>query len=69
LVNDYPLEIGLYLVASGASCDAIDAMHKAGITVCYKTVENYRKKVVAAHLENIRKYFAEKEPIYTLLRP
>ncbi|CAG8759005.1 15722_t:CDS:1, partial [Racocetra persica] len=53
LVNDYPLEIGLYLVASGAFCDAIDAMHKADIIVCYKTVKNYRKKVVAAHPENI----------------
>ncbi|CAG8466311.1 10348_t:CDS:2 [Racocetra persica] len=79
LVNNYLLEIRLYLVASGASCDAIDAMHKAGIIVCYKTIENYRKKVVAAHSENIQKYFAEKcnsvpsylfceEPIYTLLR-
>ncbi|CAG8520385.1 8038_t:CDS:1 [Cetraspora pellucida] len=27
LVNNYPLEIGLYLAASGASCDAIDTMH------------------------------------------
>ncbi|RIB11947.1 hypothetical protein C2G38_2202093 [Gigaspora rosea] len=33
LVNNYPLEIGLYLVASGASCDAINALHNAGITI------------------------------------
>ncbi|PKY51768.1 hypothetical protein RhiirA4_469003 [Rhizophagus irregularis] len=32
-VNHYLLEIGLYLVASGASCDAINTMHNAGISV------------------------------------
>ena len=42
-VNNYPLEVGLYLAASGASCDAINTMHNAGISVCYKTVENYKK--------------------------
>jgi hypothetical protein len=59
-VNQYPLEIGLYLTASGASCDAINTMHNAGISVCYKTVENYKKKIANAHPENIRKYFTEK---------
>ncbi|CAG8777717.1 7344_t:CDS:2, partial [Funneliformis caledonium] len=59
-VNQYPLEIGLYLTASGASCDAINTMHNAGISVCYKTVENYKKKIANVHPENIRKYFTEK---------
>jgi hypothetical protein len=55
--NNYPLEIGLYLSASGVSCDAIDTMHNAGISVCYKTVDNYKKNIANAHPENIRKYF------------
>lgn len=57
--NNYPLEIGLYLSASGVSCDAINTMHNAGISVCYKTVDNYKKKIANAHPENIRKYFTE----------
>ena len=63
-VNHYPLEIGLYLAASGALYDAINTMHNAGISVCYKTVENYKKKIANAHPENIRKYFTEKVNIF-----
>ncbi len=63
-VNHYPLKIGLYLAASGASCDAINIMHNTGISVCYKTVKNYKKKIANTHLENIRKYFTEKVNIF-----
>ncbi|CAG8633124.1 6142_t:CDS:2, partial [Racocetra persica] len=63
-VNSYSLEIGLYLAASGASCDAIDMMHKAGLSVCYKTVENYRKKLANMHSKNIQEYFADKSKPY-----
>jgi len=52
-VNYYPLEIGIYLAASGALCNAINIMHNASISVCYKTVENYKKKIVNAYSENI----------------
>ncbi len=48
---------------SGVSYDAINTMHNADISVYYKTVENYKKKIANVHLENIQKYFAEKVSI------
>ncbi|CAG8453849.1 4382_t:CDS:2 [Scutellospora calospora] len=45
LVNNYHLEIGLYLVVSDALYDTINIIHNTDISVCYKTVDNYRKKI------------------------
>ncbi|CAG8725101.1 3634_t:CDS:2 [Cetraspora pellucida] len=34
-VNNFLLEIDLYLVASSMSYEAIDTLHKAGLSFCY----------------------------------
>ncbi|CAG8578901.1 3772_t:CDS:1, partial [Scutellospora calospora] len=60
LVNNYFLEIGLYLLALDASYNTINTFNNADILVCYKTINNYRKKIANAYLANIQKYFAEK---------
>ena len=52
---------------SGTSCDAINIMHNASISVYYKTIKNYKKKIINAHPENIQKYFAKKVSKLTLL--
>jgi len=44
-------------VVSGALYDAIDTIYNADISVCYKTVKNYKKKIANAYL---KKHFAEK---------
>ena len=44
-VNQYKLEVGLYLMASGATWDAIDTMSSLGYSTCAKTVDNFRKKI------------------------
>jgi hypothetical protein len=59
-VNEYKLYIGLYLAAKGTCWEAIYTMAGVGISVCAKTIENYRKKIVNEHRVNIRKYFQEK---------
>jgi hypothetical protein len=58
-VNDYKLYVGLYLAAKGTCWEAIDTMASAGISVCAKTVENYRKKIAKEHPIKLRKYFCE----------
>ncbi|CAG8672293.1 6160_t:CDS:2, partial [Cetraspora pellucida] len=62
-------KIGLYLAASGTSCNAINTMHKADMLVCYKTVDNYRKKIVSEYPKNIQNYFIEKLPTSKHLIP
>jgi hypothetical protein len=58
-VNDFKLEVGLYLLASGTSKTAIDTMHSIGFSSCYQTVNNYMRKIVNAHPRKIREYFSE----------
>jgi hypothetical protein len=57
--NSLKLEIGLYLSSSGASAECIDVMARLGISVSYKTVERYKKKITKDHLNKINKYFGE----------
>jgi len=38
-------------------------MHNASISVCYKIVKNYKKKIANTYPENIWKYFAKKKKI------
>ena len=40
-VNQHKLEVGLYLMASGATWEAINMMSTLGYSVCAKTVEEY----------------------------
>ena len=58
-VNDFKLEVGLYLSASGASRTAIDTMNSIGVSSCYATVNNYKRKLVNEHPVKIRRFFSE----------
>lgn len=57
--NSIKLDVGLYLVAAGASCTAIDTLSKMGITTSYKTIENYKKELASAHSQKINEYLNE----------
>lgn len=56
-INSIKLDIGLYLVAAGTSCTAIDTLSKVGITTTYKTIENYKKQLANNHPIKINEYF------------
>ncbi|GES81508.1 hypothetical protein GLOIN_2v1872628 [Rhizophagus clarus] len=58
-VNDFKLEVGLYLSASGATRAAIDTMNGIGFSACYTTVNNFKRKLVNEHPINIRKFFSK----------
>ncbi|CAG8765002.1 11726_t:CDS:2, partial [Cetraspora pellucida] len=55
--NELKIEIGLYLLASGCSSSAIDILSNLGISACYKTIDDYKKKVTKEHLTKISTYF------------
>ncbi|RIB15013.1 hypothetical protein C2G38_2193431 [Gigaspora rosea] len=42
--NELKIEIGLYLLASGCNSSAIDTLANLGISACYKTIDDYKKK-------------------------
>lgn len=58
-VNDFKLEIGLYLSASGATRIAIDTMNSIGFSACYLTVNNFKRKLANEHPLKIRKFLSE----------
>ncbi|RIB19812.1 hypothetical protein C2G38_2180856 [Gigaspora rosea] len=58
-VNQYKLEVELYLMASGATWESVNKKAKLGYSACANTVEAYRKQVKKEHLAKIEKYFLE----------
>lgn len=58
-VNDFKLEVGLYLSASGATRTAIDTMNSIGFSACYTTINNFKRKLANEHPLKIRKFFSE----------
>ncbi|RIB21730.1 hypothetical protein C2G38_2140536 [Gigaspora rosea] len=56
-VNQYKLEVGLYLMASGATWDAVDTMSKLGYSVCANTVKSFRKKVQRQYVIKLEEHF------------
>ncbi|RIB12412.1 hypothetical protein C2G38_2200725 [Gigaspora rosea] len=58
-VNQHKLEVGLYLMASGATWEAVDMMSSLGYSACAKTVDTYRKKIRNEHSVKIINYFLE----------
>jgi len=58
-VNDFKLEVGLYLSALGATRTAIDTMNSIGFSACYTTINNFKRKLANEHLLKIRKFFSE----------
>lgn len=63
-VNSFELEVGLYLSASGTSSAAIDTLHNLGVSVCSKTINNYKKKLVQDHFQNIQNFFTNNGVIF-----
>ena len=57
--NDLKLEIGLYLSSSGATRTAIDTMNNIGLSACYITVNNFKRKLANEHPLKIRDFFKE----------
>ncbi|RHZ87974.1 hypothetical protein Glove_27g73 [Diversispora epigaea] len=56
-VNQHKLEVCLYLMASGATWEAIDTISSLGYSACAKTIEEYQKKIQKEHIINIENYF------------
>ncbi|RIB27239.1 hypothetical protein C2G38_2161153 [Gigaspora rosea] len=48
-VNNFKLELTLYLAESGETCDAINALSSAEVSVTHQTVYNYKKKIADEH--------------------
>ncbi|CAB4382681.1 unnamed protein product [Rhizophagus irregularis] len=59
-VNQFKTEVGLYLVASGATWEAIDIISSIGYSACAKTVMDYQKKIQLNHIIKIEDHFLEK---------
>jgi hypothetical protein len=57
--NDLKLEIRLYLSASGTTRTAIDTMNSIGLSACYTTVNNFKRKLANEHPLKIREFFRE----------
>ncbi|CAG8510174.1 4540_t:CDS:1, partial [Scutellospora calospora] len=64
--NELKIEIGLYLLVSGCSSSAIDTLSNFGISACYKTIDDYKKKVAKEHLTKISSYFTFNVSIFFL---
>ncbi|RIB02076.1 hypothetical protein C2G38_2050343 [Gigaspora rosea] len=56
-VNRHKLEVGLYLMASGATWEAVDIMASLGYSACAKTVEEFRKKIQIEYVIKIEQHF------------
>ncbi len=59
-VNQFKIEVGLYLAASGATWEAIDTLSSLGYSACAKTVADFQKKIQKNHDAKIENHFLEK---------
>ena len=58
-VNQFKIEVGLYLAASGAMWEAIDTLSSLGYSACAKTVADFQKKIQTEHMIKINNHFLE----------
>ena len=58
-INSFKLDLGLYLVSSGTSVQGIDTIANLGISVCYKTIANYKKAIAQNYPKELEEYFKE----------
>ena len=58
-VNNFKLDLGLYLAGSGTNAEALDTLSHANISASYKTIESYKKVIKTNHPKEIEKYFAD----------
>jgi len=56
-VNNFKLEVDLYLLTSEVLWTAIDIMNSIDISSYYVIVNNYKRKLVNKHPIKIRKFF------------
>jgi hypothetical protein len=49
----------MYLVASGATTEGVNALSNAGVSVTYQTVHNYKKNIAADHPTRVKEYFTK----------
>ena len=59
-VNQFKVEVGLYLAASGATWEAIDTVSSLGYSACAKTIADFQKKIHTNHIIEIENHFLEK---------
>ncbi|RHZ51139.1 hypothetical protein Glove_482g52 [Diversispora epigaea] len=57
--NNLKLEIGLFLLFSGATRTAIDTMNNIELSACYTTVNNFKRKLANEHPLKIKDFFKE----------
>ncbi|CAG8702530.1 2571_t:CDS:1, partial [Scutellospora calospora] len=58
-VNSFKLEVELYFSAYGLLYLAIDVLHSLGVFVCSKTIDDYKKKIMKNHPQNIHQFFMD----------
>jgi hypothetical protein len=58
-VNSFKLNLGLYLASSGTSVQGINTMANLGLSVCHKTIANYKKTITQTYPKEIEGYFKE----------
>ncbi|RIB19504.1 hypothetical protein C2G38_1258908 [Gigaspora rosea] len=63
-VNQHKLEVGLYLMASGATWEAIDTMSSLGYSTCAKTVNDFRKKAKNEYISKVKKHFMKNNNVF-----
>jgi hypothetical protein len=56
-VNSFKLELAMYLVASGTTTEAINALSNSGVSVTYQTVYSHKKKIAEQHPARVNEYF------------
>ena len=66
-VNQFKIEVGLYLAASGATWEAIDTLSSFGYSACAKAVTDFQKKIQTNHTTKIDNHFLEKVIVYAIL--
>ncbi|GBB94437.1 hypothetical protein RclHR1_23560002 [Rhizophagus clarus] len=59
-VNQFKIEVGLYLAASDTTWEAIDMLSSLGYSAYAKTVADFQKKIQKNHITKVENYFSEK---------
>ena len=58
-VNQFKIEVELYLASSGTTWEAIDTLSSLGYSSCTKIVVDFQKKIQANHNIKIENHFLE----------
>nr|CAG8443872.1 13418_t:CDS:2 [Entrophospora candida] len=61
-VNNFKLDLGLYLEENGTNAAALDTLSNANLSACYKTIQNYKKNIAENHQKKVETYFTNYLP-------